>query len=564
MNIDLAQLPSDPQALQALLAQAVNAHNSIVAERDAFKARCEALALEKAELLRQLRKRLKDLYGPRSERLSDDQLVLFAELLKKEQTEAPQANERDAGITVTEHKRKQSGRGGRGKLPDHLPRIEVVHDLGEEEKKCPCCGIERVQIGAESSEQLDYVPGTLRVIVNMRSKYACPDCCGHVESAPPPPQAVPKCKAASGLLAHIAVSKFGDHLPLYRQEGILQRHGLLIARSTQCDWLRQMAGALEPLTARMKELVLESKVIQSDDTPVKLQDGGGGRGGGGGGGGRGRTREARFWVYVGDQDHRYALFDFSRSREGRWPQAWLKDYGRRNDDADDGDEVLQENRRRYLQADAYSGYDALYASGGSRSIIEVGCWAHARRKFYDSRMVDPACCLPVLERIRKLYAIESESREAGEDAEARQRRRIEHAKPVLEELKGFLESQRDRVLPRSGVGEAVVYALNNWTALVRYLEDGDLEIDNNACERAVRCVAIGRKNWLFAGSEVGGETAATLFSLIGSARLHEIEPWLYMRDVLDRIPAATRTDLDDLLPDRWKLAHPEAHLPLGR
>ncbi len=563
MMTHIDQLPRDGNALReacaTLIAERDTAHSerdtafrqrdAVQAERDAIKARLDALAVEHECVKRELRMRMKVLFGPRSERMSDADLVLFAELIRAEKDTSDKAKAQEAEACeirhVAAHTRKV--KNGRGVIPAHLPREDVVHDLCEEEKKCPCCGEPRVCIGEDVSEQLECVPAKVKVLRHVKKKYACPGCRKGVAVALPPPQAIEKCKAASGLLAMIGVSKFADHLPFYRQEGILRRGGVLIPRSTQCDWMRQMAVALAPLTALMQNLVLESGVVGGDDTPVKMLDPG-----------RNRTKESRIWVYVSGgmaKEHKYAVFDFSPSREGKWPRQWLKDYAKKG-------------QVKYLQADAFAGYDALYLPppdpGTGGTIIEVGCWAHARRKFYDARATDPARCLPILALIKNLYAVEARSRELKEDTVAIAARRHEHAGPVLARIRALLDVGLPHTLPKSDVGEAFRYALNHWVALTRYIENGLLLIDNNECERALRAVAVGRKNWLFFGSEGGGATAATMFTLIGSARLHEIEPWAYLKDVLDRIATVTAAQLHDLLPDRWVKAHPEHILPLGR
>ena len=547
-------------AMQAELDTAQRGLDTAQRERDAAKAHAEKIAAELALAKRELRMRMHALYGRRSERMSDKDLGLFAAFIEveKEKAAAEKAQEAEAiDITrVSAHTRK--GKNGRGEIPAHLPRENVLHELKGDELKCPCCGKPRWCIGEEVSEQLDCVPATVKVIRITKKKYACPDCLKGVVLALPPPRAIEKCKAAPGMLATVAVSKYADHLPAYRQEGILQRAGLLIRRSTLCDWMRRVAEALAPLISLITRLVLASRVIATDDTPVKMLEPG-----------RGQTREARLWVYVGGGTrevlnrvggvggiglgHKYAVYDFSVSREGKWPRKWLDGY-------------VKNGEVKHMQADAFAGYDQLYLpppeNGMDGTIIEVGCWAHVRRKFYDSRQSAPELCLPVLMLIKRLYAVEAQSGDLHEDAAARAARRREHSAPVLARIKALLDAAGP--LPKSDVGEAVRYALNLWPALNRYIENGELSIDNNECERALRGVAIGRKNWLFIGSEEGGATAAAMFTVIGSARMHEIEPWAYLKDVLERIATVTAAQLHELLPDIWAKAHPQHHLPLGR
>jgi hypothetical protein len=351
----------------------------------------------------------------------------------------------------------------------------------------------------------------------------------------------------------VIVSKYGDHLPLYRLERILGRHGIELSRSTLCDWMRQSAEALGPLVEQMVRDVLASKVIHTDDTPVDVQD-------------RrlGKTRTGRFWVYVGDGDHPCDVFAYTPSRSRDGPMEFLAGWGK--------DEL------RYLQADAFGGYDGLYAGQAGGDVVEVACWAHARRKFYEAQSSDLTNSTEALARIRLLYDIEDEAREQfGRQAEGADARplscqgetqrslaairlelRQKSAVPRLEQFKGWLEGlQAHRggpVLPKSPMGAAITYAMNQWKALWVYTTDGDLNIDNNVAENALRRVALGRKNWLFAGSDNGGRTAAILFSLIATCQRHRVEPFAYLRDVLARIAAHPVTRLAELFPQNWKPA----------
>lgn len=561
VTVDVDMLPGDEAALRELVRELVKDRDVLVKERSELLVRADLheqerrrWQQEKARLEHLLGLRNAALFGPRSERLTAHQLQLFAELLEEEKARDAEAAKRSReamqGVQVAGHVRKQRGRRP---IPADLPRIETVIDLSDEEKTCPACGMMRVRIGEEITEKLDFEPAKLFVRRIVRPKCACPECCGHVQVAPLPPQAIEKGEAAAGLLAMVATNKFADHLPLYRQEGIFARSGVDIARSTMCDWMRLTAANLAPLVVLMIALIRAGRIIATDDTPTPMLDPG-----------RGATREGRFWVYLGGDLHgpgppppgipklgdrlrRYVVFEFTRSREGKWPQEWLKDFVGK------------------LQADAFAGYDALHATG---RVLEIGCWGHARRKFFEARQTEPSRALDAMGRIQRLYAVERLAREKDLDPAGRLALRGEHARPVLDELGSWLAEQQPRLLPKSPLAEAVRYAQNQWTALNRYVEDGEAEIDNNACERAIRTVAIGRRNWLFVGSEFGGETAATFFSLIASARLHEIEPWAYLRDVISRVPAidAKREPekLAELLPHRWRLEHPEAFLPLDR
>lgn len=456
---------------------------------------------------------LRQRFGPSAECVDASQLQLFAKDIL-----APEKDEEKPGPTtvVREHAR----RNGRRKLPADLPRIRVEHDLTEEERTCPCCGEQRHKIGEETSEQIDYEPSKVHVIQHVRMKYACRGCEGNVEAAPKPRQAIEKCLAGPGLLAQVAVSKYSDHLPLYRLERIFKRHGVELSRSTMCDWMRLCADALTPLHDLMRARVVASAVIHTDDTPVPVQEKG-----------RGKTRQGRFWVYVGDQAHRYAVFDYTPDRSRAGPLGWLKKF------------------KGYLQADAYAGYEALYATG---KVVEVACWAHARRKFYDARLTDPGRCHQAMARIKRLYAVEREATECELEAEKRQKLREAKSVPLLEEFKPWLDEQARQVLPKSPTAQAIQYVRSRWPAFTRYTTSGILAIDNNASENALRRVALGRKNWLFAGSDRGGRTAAVLFSIIASCKLHEVEPWTWLRDVLRRLPDIAVSQLSTLLPDRWQ------------
>jgi hypothetical protein len=349
-----------------------------------------------------------------------------------------------------------------------------------------------------------------------------------------PPSPIARGLAGPGLLAHVIVSKFCDHLPLYRCERMLARFGVTLSRSTLCDWLAQSAAVLRPLWVLLKGRVHQSRVIQTDDTPVRVQAQAGAA-----------AHQGRLWVQVGDAGHPGLVYFYSPNQEGQWPQAFLKGY------------------KGFLQADAYTGYDALFATGAVR---EVGCWAHARRKFFEAQKADPEGALYALGVIRQLYAVEREVTERAEkqelsraDFEAlRLRLRQERSVPLLKSFGEWLEKQVASVLPKSPLAEAVGYARNQWAALQVYTTAGFLEIDNNPAERALRAVAIGRKNYLFFGSDVGGETAAVLYTLTQTCQALGVEPWRYLRDVLGRLPGCPAKRLAELLPDEWAHAQRRA------
>jgi len=495
------------------------------------------------QLQHQLQQLLRRIYGRSSEKIDPKQMLLFEKLLEELAPVIPTAVPESRSPASP---RPASNGHGRRRLPSDLPRRKVIHDLPEEEKPCPCCGTMRHVIGQEISEQLDYVPAKLTVIEHVRLKYACRACEQNaaeggpqIATAAKPLSPIEKGLAAPGLLSYVVVSKYSDHLPLHRLERILERHGIEIARSTMCDWAAQCANLLRPLHSLMIGQVLASKVIHTDDTPVDVLDRG-----------LNQTRTGRFWVYLGDKDHPFTVFTYTPSRSRDGPMEFLKGWG--------------QDKRVYLQADAFGGYDGVYAGEAGGKVTEVACWAHARRKFYDARTSDAAASTQALAYIRLLYDVEDEAKRTAEENQTdlgaeRYRLRQERAVPRLQQFRTWLESQQAQhggpVLPKSPMGQAILYAMNQWDALCVYTTDGDLSIDNNASENALRRVAIGRKNWLFCGSDNGGNTAAVLFSLIATCQRHKVDPFAYLRDVLTRIAATPVSQVDQFLPDHWKAAH---------
>ena len=462
------------------------------------------------------------LYGRRSERVELDpvQLLLeFASWLKAQGAATP-PDAAPASAPTAAPARPRPGHGRRP-LPAALPRRRVEHALPDEQCTCPACGARLVKIGEETSEQLDYQPASLFVTEHVRVKYACDACEASVVTSPLPAQPIDKGRPGPGLLAQIVTAKYADHLPLNRQVDIYARHGVDLSRQTLCDWVAAAADLLAPIYADLKAGVLGSQVIHTDDTTVPVQDAT-----------RTQTRDGRLWVYVGDAQPADLVYDYTPTRSRAGPITFLGDF------------------RGYLQADAYAGYDALYATG---RVIEVGCWAHARRYFWEAKATDAPRALIALGFIQQLYRVEAEAKPL--DADARRARRQAEAGPVLERFKPWLDDQVGVVLPKSPIGEAVTYARAQWTALTRYLEDGALAIDNNAAERALRRVVTGRKNWLFCGSDEGGTRAAILYSLVATCKAHGIDPWVYLRDVLERIPTHPNRRRAELLPRAWKAAH---------
>ena len=446
MEIDPNKLPEDMATLRQMVA-------ALLEEVDSKERRLRQLQHLVEQLLRWR-------YGPKRERVNENQLFLFAVGIVTVAQEAPPLREKTKGA------KSQPPGHGRQRLPESLARKRVVYDLGKDEARCPNCLGELKHVGEEISERLEYVPASLVVIEEACQKYACPKGCT-VVTAEKPMAPIEKGLPGPGFLAHVAVSKYSEHLPLYRQEGIFQRHGVMLSRQTMCDWMRQCAELVSPLYELMKQRVLKSKVMQTDDTPVGVLDST-----------LPRTRLGRIWTYVGDYDHPYTVYDYTSNRSRDGPQAFMEKFA------------------GYLQADAYSGYDELYKDP-ERGVIEVACLAHARRKFYEAQSSDLMHSTVLLAYIRLLYDVEREARDMRLDSGGRLALRQAKSVTILDNIKAYLKREQPKVLPKSPEGQAIAYTLSNWKALVRYCEDGDLEIDNNGAERSLRGIAVGRKNWLF-------------------------------------------------------------------
>ena len=500
MTAPAVSLPSDALTLQSLVLE-------LLGTLEEKERRIDQLCFQLEALKRHL-------FGRRSEKLDPGQLALELGALSLAQVaavEEPVAPERER-LKVAGH--------GRQRLPRQLPRERVEYDVAAEERFCRECQHPLVRIGEEISEELEYVPASFFVREHVRIKYACRHCEGNVVIGAGPARPIDKGLPGPGLLAHVLTSKYADHLPLNRLEGIFARHGVELSRSTLCDWVAAGARLLSPVVEEMKKGVLVSRKIHTDDTPVPVLDKN-----------REVTRTGRLWVYLGDGERAEVVFDYTPDRKRDGPQEFLGAY------------------KGYLQADAYAGYDGIYVGD---EVIEVACWAHARRKFFDAMKSDARRSQVALGFIRRLYEIEKKARDL--DAEPRRALRQSDSAPVLGALKTWLDEQSGAVSPKSPLGEAIRYARSQWLALTRYLEDGILAIDNNAAERALRRVAVGRKNWLFAGSDEGGRRAATIYSLIASCARLKINPYEYLRDVLERIPTVSGAALAELTPKAWQLA----------
>ena len=518
MEIDPKNLPQDAAALQQMLLRALAELQVTTAQLNTTSAELVAKERELQRVQHWLEQLLRHRYGQKRERVDENQLFLFAAQIASTGKEPPP----EPKVAPAEPQPAPQGHG-RQPLPQSLKRRRVVYDVPEAERRCPECRGELKHIGEDVREELEYVPASLEVIEHACQKYACPKGCT-VVTARKPAAPIEKGLAGPGLLAQVAVSKFGDHLPLNRQESIFARQGVELSRQTMCGWMADCAELVDPLYRLMKQRALSSKVVQTDDTPVPVLDAE-----------LPRTRTGRIWTYVGDAEHPYTVYDYTPNRSRDGPDEFLKDF------------------RGYLQADAYSGYDHLYTAP-DRGVTEVACMAHGRRKFYEAQSSDIMRSMVVLAYIHLLYEVERKAREARMDAAARLALRQEQSRLLLDDLKAYLERERPKVLPKSPIAQAIAYMLSNWEALIRYANDGDLEIDNNAAERSLRGMAVGRRNWTFFGSDNGGHTAAVLSTLITSARRHHIDPFAYVRDVFARISEHPQSRLEELLPDKWAAA----------
>jgi transposase len=474
-------------------------------------------------LQHQVEQLLRRVYGRRSEKLDPNQLM-FDELLREALEQPSSLPEPSLEPSTTVRKGPESSKRnhpGRIPIPEHLERVEIVLDIPEEEKICPETGNALKQIGFEISEKLEYRPGKLVVNVYKRPKYASPDSgaeVGVITSAMPD-HPIAKCKADVGLIAHVIVSKFADHLPLYRQDGIFEREGVTIPRATQSSWVMQTYEAIQALEDVLKRAVLESDVLFTDDSIMPLQVKG-----------NGKVKKARLWAYVrGGTGPPLAVYDFSRDRSKQRPLKFLEDY------------------HGFVHADAYSGYDELFRRP---EVIEVGCWVHARRKFDEAASSRPLEATEIMARIATLYRLEDEWGEMS--PRDRSQHRTLHATPVLDGIFQRLEELKGATLPSEPLRKAIDYALNQRKALNRYIEDGRLKPDNNIAENAIRPLALGRKNWLFAGSERGARATALFLGLIQSCKACQVNPWEYLDDMLRRIMGHPLTRLRELLPDQWR------------
>ena len=525
---ELAHLPEDSESLQAIVRSLILEHQREQQRAEEQNQRANDLHIQNLRLQKELERYKKWYYGPRADRLQSGQdraqvLLDFAQELEQKPVnpeDVPPKSEPEYEL-----RRVKRGKGRRQIANfENLPVTTQVYELTPEERACPCCGVERKEIGAEKSWQVEYIPGRFERIEHLRKKYACPSCekqgeNPQIEVAAKAESVVDKGMAGPGLLAYIVTSKFADYLPLYRLEDIFERQGFEISRATQSVWCGDVADLVEPLYELMAGRVRQSHVVATDETIMPMLS-------------VGQTKQARMWVYVGDQAHPYNVFDFTLSRGRDGPKQFLKDY------------------QEVLLADAYGGYNGVVAGN---QITRAGCWAHARRKFIDAEKVAPERAREAVELLRALYAVEKEAKDvsAAERLEIRQAR----SAPILIELRRRFLIWKEQLLPKHPMAEAVNYALSQWSELNVFCADGAVPIDNNVSEREMKRVVLNRKNSLFVGNQRGGRTAAILASLTSTCRRHDIDPQLYFTQLLMNLPQARMSELPAWLPDQWKLRH---------
>jgi transposase len=535
MSAKLNDFPQDRAALEALVRSLIlerehdsKRANDLQGETLRQRKRADELHLENLRLQLELQRYKKWYYGPRADRLATSADLGQALLDFGEQLQAKPVHPEDVPPKAeSEYElRRVKKRRGRRNLAnfEKLPVTTHVYELSAEQRQCPCCGVERKEIGADESWQIEYIPGRFERLHHVRKKYACVGCESQgekpqMEVAAKAEAAIEKGMAGPGLLAYIVTSKFCDYLPLYRLEDIFERQGFEISRATQSIWCGDVADLVEPLYELMAERVRQSHVVATDDTIMPMLS-------------VGKTKSARMWVYVGDETNPYNIFDFTLNRGRDGPKYFLRDY------------------EQVLLADGYGGYDGVVAGN---AITRAGCWAHARRKFVDAEKVAPEIAREAVDLIGDLFRVERQAKDLS--VEQRLELRREKSAPVLAKLREKLLEWKEQLLPKHPMAEAINYALNQWTELNVYCSDGTVPIDNNVSEREMKRVVLNRKNSLFVGNSRGGRTAAILASLTSTCRRHEVDPQLYLTQLLMNLPEAKMSELSDWLPDQWKIRH---------
>jgi transposase len=511
----IAELLGSKTELRGALDLATRREQVLHEQIEAERRRVEALEQQ----LHWLRKQV---FGRRSEKgvPVEQQALPFVTAAGEVETDArdEDGGEEQGTLTaVPAHTRRK--RGGRKPLPEDLPREIVELVPAEAELCCEGCQTEKVRIGEDRTEELDYVPASIVVRVYVRPKYACRTCATGVVQAALPARPIEKGRPGPGLLAHVITSKYGDHLPLYRLERIFPRHGIEISRKTLSQWCGAVADLLKPVATQIAADVLNSKWVQSDDTGVDVQDHTA----------HAQIRTGHVWAYRGSEGS--AFYDFTWARNSQGPLRVLAHF------------------RGYLQADAAPAFDDVYRH---LPIEEVGCWAHARRRFKEALRTSPKEAAQVVVWIGELYGLERSAKKSKLDDTQRQALRQQSARPILKRLHAYLQEITVTALPKSPLGEAIGYALRQWAALSRYTDDGSLEIDNNGAENALRPLCLGRKNWLNFGSEAAAHRAMVLLTLVQTCKAHQVDPFAYLRDVIDRVSTHPMSRIDELTPRRWK------------
>jgi len=514
LNLDAATKTQVAAMIQSLLDQAKQEAETYESTLQAKDLKIQALVLELAHL-RRLR------YGVKNEALSGIQKDLFEEACDEDlgalEAKIEELADEEPRITVTKPKRP---RAGRQPLPEHLPRIEHRHE--PESCQCGQCGKDLIKIGEDITEQLDVEPAKFFVHRHIRPQYACRDC-ETITAAPVPPAIINGGMAAVGLLVWVLISKYLDHLPLYRLEQIAARDQVILSRSTLAEWVGRTGVALQPLVDRLTELLLERGTLHADETPVAQLDPG-----------SGKTKKAYLWAYRSNDlepGPKIVVFDYQPGRSGEHARQFLGTW------------------QGHLLVDDYTGYKALFSSERQQAppCTELGCWSHARRKFFDLYQANASpVAMEALTRIGKLYAIEQQGKDLS--LEARKALRAEYAKPVLTALQQWLIETRARTANGGSLAKALDYTLRRWPALIRYADTGHLPIDNNPVENIIRPIALGKKNWLFTGSELAGQRAAAIQSLLGTAKLNGLNPAVWLRDTLEKLPTWPNSRIDELLP----------------
>jgi len=457
------------------------------------------------------------LFGKKSEKLDPNQRLLFENLYEQVQEKINQRDNKEPKAV----QKKNVNHNGRNTLPSDLPVFEKPINPDHSEMTCPECNSEKVYIGSENTEKLEYKPASFYIKRYVRHKYACKTCGGNISIGQLPPMAVEKGIAGEGLLAHIITSKYCDHLPLNRLENIFKRHGVELSVSTMCDNVGKCADLLEPLVNKMAENIRKSDKVHSDDTSIIIKSNKS----------KTDTYKGYLWVYM--DDHNNVVFDFTPTRKRQGPIDFIKGF------------------KGLFHADAYSGYDELFRT--NKDIIEIGCNSHARRKF--KYALDDSCpvgAANILALYEKLYKVESYAKDNKFDSAQLLEIRQQQSKPLFAEMRKIVDSYKGKVMPKSLMGKAITYAINQWEALTRYLDNPRADIDNNPAERELKLVCLGRKNYLFAGSEAGANRAAIIYSLVASCKGRGIDPFAYFRDVLCRITTHPTSRIEELLPNNWK------------